>query len=64
MFSNILKIIGWLSLVVLIGPSLMFLAGSESMSLETLKTYMISATAAWFVAEGLRWKLERSAATP
>ena len=51
----ILQIISWLSLVALIGPSILFLAGS--MELDKVKTFMIGATVVWFVSASLwMWK--------
>jgi|GEM_PF-926863 len=58
MVLNILKIIGWLALVLLIAPSLLFLTGSETTTLDDVKKYMLIATIIWFTAGGVRWKLE------
>lgn len=51
----ILKIVSLLSLVVLVLPSVLFLAGR--MELDTVKSIMIAASIVWFVtAAGWMWK--------
>lgn len=47
----IAKYIGLLSLLVLIGPSILYLA--EKMTLESVKTVMLMATVLWFIAATL-----------
>jgi hypothetical protein len=52
---SILKIVSLLSLVVLVLPSVLFLAGR--MELDTVKGIMIAASIVWFVsAAGWMWK--------
>ncbi len=48
----IAKIISWISLVVLIVPSILFLAGR--MELDQVKLVMLIATVVWFVS-GAMW---------
>ncbi len=51
----ILRIVSLLSLIALILPSILFLAGR--MELDTVKTYMLVATIVWFVtATPVMWK--------
>ncbi|MBN1126527.1 MAG: hypothetical protein JXA82_16090 [Sedimentisphaerales bacterium] len=50
-----LQIISWLSLVALVVPSILYLAGS--MELDRIKAYMMAATVVWFVSASLwMWK--------
>jgi hypothetical protein len=52
---TILQIISWLSLVALVGPSVLYLTGS--MELDRVKIYMMGATVVWFVSASLwMWK--------
>ena len=46
--KTIIKIIGYVSLVALVAPSLMFLAGN--MELDMVKWIMTIATIVWFLA--------------
>ena len=53
--TTILIIVSWLSLVVLMLPSILFLAGR--MELTTAKWIMLAATVVWFVtATPWMWK--------
>jgi len=55
MVNMILKIISLLALIVLILPSLMYLAGR--ITLEQTKAIMLIATVVWFVSAGIwMWK--------
>ena len=57
----ILRIVSLLSLVVLILPSILFLAGR--MELDTVKLWMLVATIVWFVtATPVMWKDKEEAA--
>jgi len=52
---SILQIVSLLSLVVLVLPSVLFLAGR--MELDTVKVIMIPASIVWFItAAGWMWK--------
>jgi hypothetical protein len=52
----IAQILSWISLVVLIAPSVLFLAGKMS-SLDQVKWVMLLATILWFVTAPLwMWK--------
>lgn len=52
---TILKVVSLLSLVVLVLPSVLFLAGR--MELDTVKIVMIPASIVWFItAAGWMWK--------
>ena len=52
---RIAQVISWLSLVVLVVPSLLFMAGT--MELDTVKKVMIAATVFWFVSACMwMWK--------
>ena len=52
MLKMIAQIVSWLSLGVLIVPSILFLAGKMP-ELDQVKTYMILATVLWFVSTPL-----------
>ncbi|HDS83962.1 MAG TPA: hypothetical protein ENN97_02020 [Phycisphaerales bacterium] len=52
---NLLRSLGWLSLVLLTAPSAAYLAGW--LSLETVKLLMLIATVLWFVSAGLNVKI-------
>ena len=51
MIKTIAKPISWISLVVLILPSILFLAGR--MELDRVKWIMLLATIVWFVSAGM-----------
>ena len=54
-----LKLISWTALIVLIVPSILFLAGK--MELDMVKKIMMIATVAWFVAATpLMWNYKES----
>ena len=56
MIKNIAQIVSWLSLVILIMPSVLFLMGTFS-SLDQVKLIMLVATVVWFVSTPLwMWK--------
>ena len=56
MINNIAQIVSWLSLVILIMPSVLFLMGTFS-SLDQVKLIMLVATVVWFVSTPLwMWK--------
>ena len=56
MIKNIAQIVSWLSLVILIMPSVLFLMGTFS-SLDQVKLIMLVATVVWFVSASLwMWK--------
>jgi hypothetical protein len=56
MIKNIAQIVSWLSLVILIMPSVLFLMGTFS-SLDQVKLVMLAATVVWFVSTPLwMWK--------
>jgi hypothetical protein len=53
------KIISWISLIVLIVPSILFLAGS--MKLDQVKMVMLISTIVWFVSAAMwMWRKEQS----
>lgn len=52
MLKIIAQIISWVCLVVLIAPSILFLAGKMT-SLDQVKTIMTVATVLWFVSAPL-----------
>ena len=55
---TIIKIIGYLGIIILILPSILFLAGK--MELDTVKTVMIIATIIWFGASIIQvWDLDK-----
>ena len=54
---TITQIISWISLVVLVLPSLLFLAGT--MELETVKKIMLLMTVIWFISASLWMGKER-----
>jgi nitrate/nitrite transporter NarK len=51
MLRKIAQLVSWLSLVALVAPSLMFLAGK--MELDRVKTIMLFATIVWFISASL-----------
>ena len=58
MMRTIIKLIGYIGIVVLIVPSMLYLAGR--MELEKVKTIMIVATIVWFGASAiLVWNLDK-----
>ena len=55
---TIIKLIGYIGIVVLIVPSMLYLTGR--MELEKVKTIMIVATIVWFGASAiLVWNLDK-----
>jgi len=56
MTKRIAQIVSWVSLVVLLVPSVLFLAGR--MELDRVKLVMLVATIVWFVATPV-WMWER-----
>ncbi len=55
---TIIKIIGYLGIIILIFPSILFLAGK--MELDSVKTVMIVATIIWFAASIIQvWDLDK-----
>jgi len=52
MIKTIAQIVSWISLGVLLLPSVLFLTGNLS-SLEQVKTIMLIATIVWFVSTPL-----------
>lgn len=55
---TIIKIIGYLGIIILILPSILFLAGK--MELDSVKTVMIVATIIWFGASIIQvWDLDK-----
>ena len=52
MIKNIAQTVSWLSLVILIMPSVLFLMGMFS-SLDQVKLIMLAATIVWFVSTPL-----------
>jgi len=59
MFKPIVSTVAWLSLVVLILPSILFLGGW--MELRSVKGVMMAATIIWFVAASLgMWKNDQA----
>ena len=55
---TIIRLIGYIGIVVLIVPSILFLAGR--MELDQVKTIMIVATIVWFGASAiLVWNLDK-----
>jgi len=57
MLRKIAQWISWLSLVALVAPSIIFLAGK--MELDRMKTVMLIATIVWFVSASLwMWNSE------
>jgi hypothetical protein len=55
---TIIRLIGYVGIVVLIIPSILFLAGR--MDLDRVKTIMIAATIVWFGASAiLVWNLDK-----
>ena len=52
MVKNIAQIVSWLSLVILVMPSVLFLMGTFS-SLDQVKLIMLVATVVWFVSTPL-----------
>ena len=56
--KTLIQLIGYISIIVLIVPSMLYLAGR--MELEQLKTIMIVATIVWFVSSAiLVWNLDK-----
>ena len=56
MIKNLTQIVSWLSLVVLVLPSVLFLTGKIP-SLDQVKLIMLIATVVWFVSTPLwMWK--------
>ena len=57
MLRKIAQWVSWLSLVALVAPSIIFLAGK--MELDRVKTVMLIATIVWFVSASLwMWNSE------
>ena len=55
---TVIKIIGYLGIVILIFPSILFLAGS--IELDSVKTIMLVATIIWFAASVIQvWDLDK-----
>ena len=55
---KIIQIIGYLGIIVLILPSILFLAGK--IKLDSVKTIMIIATIIWFAASVIQvWDLDK-----
>lgn len=58
MIKTVTQIVSWLCLVVLVLPSVLFLAG-KLQSLDQVKLIMLVATIVWFVSTPLwMWKEE------
>ena len=59
MMKKAIQIVSWLSLLTLIMPSILFLAGQLS-SLDNVKHLMLAATILWFVSTPLwMWHEDR-----
>ena len=57
MLRKIAQWVSWLSLVVLVAPSVLFLAGK--IELDRVKTIMLIATIVWFISASLwMWNSE------
>jgi nitrate/nitrite transporter NarK len=57
MLRKIAQWVSWLSLVALVAPSIIFLAGK--MELDRVKTIMLIATIVWFISASLwMWNSE------
>ena len=57
MLRKIAQWVSWLSLVALVAPSIIFLAGK--MELDRMKTVMLVATIVWFISASLwMWNSE------
>jgi len=62
---RIWQVVSWLSLVVLVLPSVLYLAGSDAMGLDRVKAIMVVATVVWFVTASLwMWKEDGRASEP
>jgi hypothetical protein len=49
--NRVLRVLGLLALLATVGPSVLYLAGS--MELASAQRWMLAATVAWFMLQGL-----------